>query len=651
MNDQVKFIVEKLNRDPFKKNLNFINFDNLQGNNLLQILNDVFAAIDPKQKADIRDEGPEQTAIRMFNLLKVLKYRPQDDNINQFRNGLVTGDKVVIHPILKWCLEKFNELKKRAYLARFLVKIDISPEFLSDPTVGDLNSQYESLMSEFKETHKNYDHLMTTQHTTADLKVEIEKMEEEKEQIIKRLERVKKRVDSVNNSSSMLEVTHGYRMEVEREEKISQQKAELKSDLNGLDTKIDRLEKIVKEQQSSYHDLNAETIVQKMEEENRVNAFLVNEKYPKEIASYKQKLRDCESVSAKALMTQAEINDIKKKIADVNKEVEQLIHKRDSNRDLSDDKLIMFRQQATIVARKKDQCAETLENHRAEHNHLDKQLKEKRKQFGDDGETLKGEDFKRYVIKLRSKGNTYKSKREDIAQLQAEYVTLKRTEEIIKKKYDNIKEHLNLDDGPGDDGKNLKDRTEELMSKKELHSKISSKKAELQPIIKELKQLREEIDDMSGEHETRKIKYDQINAGFESNRSQLEAEVRSLADDYRIFEARFHYFNTQKLISLSLQKRAHDEVKLYTKSNQSDNKSLREILVKKIDEQETQAKTLKDKQKTTANVHVDGKKQMRLWKDLLRQMELKRKQNTGTSAEEMNEAYNSIPDDFGAQVR
>ena len=50
--------------------------------------------------------------------------------------------------------------------------------------------------------------------------------------------------------------------------------------------------------------------------------------------------------------------------------------------------------------------------------------------------------FKRYVIKLRSKSNTYKSKREEIAELQAEYVTLKRTEEIIKKKYDSIKDHL-----------------------------------------------------------------------------------------------------------------------------------------------------------------------------------------------------------------
>jgi hypothetical protein len=43
---------------------------------------------------------------------------------------------------------------------------------------------------------------------------------------------------------------------------------------------------------------------------------------------------------------------------------------------------------------------------------------------------------------LRSKGNTYKSKRQEIAELQAEFVTLKRTEEIIKKKFDSVKEHL-----------------------------------------------------------------------------------------------------------------------------------------------------------------------------------------------------------------
>jgi intraflagellar transport protein 81 len=210
---------------------------------------------------------------------------------------------------------------------------------------------------------------MGTQHTTADLKREIEQMEEEKEQITKRLERVKKRVDSVNNSSAMLEMSRNYRLEVEREEKINLQKAELKSELNNLDQKIDRLEKVLKEQQSSYHDLNPESnfkffkresflftsiivyiqvIVQKMEEEARINAYLVNEKFPKEIESYKQKLKDCEVVAAKSVMSQSELNEIKKKIDDTNRELASLIERRDKNRDMSDDKLIMFRQQVSI---------------------------------------------------------------------------------------------------------------------------------------------------------------------------------------------------------------------------------------------------------------------------------------------------------------
>lgn len=119
--------------------------------------------------------------------------------------------------------------------------------------------KYENLLVQFKETHKNYDHLFSNQHTTADLKNEIAQMEEEKEQITKRLERVKKRVDNMNNSSAMLELSRNYRLEIEREEKTNQQKAELKSELVQLDSKIDRLEKILKEQQSSYHDLNVES--------------------------------------------------------------------------------------------------------------------------------------------------------------------------------------------------------------------------------------------------------------------------------------------------------------------------------------------------------------------------------------------------------
>lgn len=50
MSEQLKFIVEQLNREPFKKNFNLITFDSLEPMQLLQVLNDVLAEIDSKVK-------------------------------------------------------------------------------------------------------------------------------------------------------------------------------------------------------------------------------------------------------------------------------------------------------------------------------------------------------------------------------------------------------------------------------------------------------------------------------------------------------------------------------------------------------------------------------------------------------------------------
>jgi hypothetical protein len=59
---------------------------------------------------------------------------------NTFRQNLVSGDKSVVFPILQWLLEKLPEHKERAYLGRYLSKIDIPSEFLSDPEIAE---QYE----------------------------------------------------------------------------------------------------------------------------------------------------------------------------------------------------------------------------------------------------------------------------------------------------------------------------------------------------------------------------------------------------------------------------------------------------------------------------------------------------------------------------
>ena len=68
-----------------------------------------------------------------FSLFFFLVYR------SAFRNGLIQGDKLVVYPILQWLFENLAELKKRAYLARYLVKLDVPPDQLADQELYELH--------------------------------------------------------------------------------------------------------------------------------------------------------------------------------------------------------------------------------------------------------------------------------------------------------------------------------------------------------------------------------------------------------------------------------------------------------------------------------------------------------------------------------
>ena len=44
-----------------------------------------------------------------------------------------------MYPILQWLFENLAELKKRAYLARYLVKLDVPPDQLADQELYELH--------------------------------------------------------------------------------------------------------------------------------------------------------------------------------------------------------------------------------------------------------------------------------------------------------------------------------------------------------------------------------------------------------------------------------------------------------------------------------------------------------------------------------
>uniref|UniRef100_A0A2K5DT94 Intraflagellar transport protein 81 homolog n=1 Tax=Aotus nancymaae TaxID=37293 RepID=A0A2K5DT94_AOTNA len=583
MSDQIKFIVDSLNKEPFRKNYNLITFDSLEPMQLLQVLNDVLAEIDPKQLVDIREEMPEQTAKRMLNLLGILKYKPSGNatDMSTFRQGLVIGSKPVIYPVLHWLLQRPNELKKRAYLARFLIKLEVPTEFLQDETVADTNKQYEELMETFKTLHKEYEQLKTSGFSTAEIRKDISAMEEEKDQLIKRVEHLKKRVETVQNHQWMLKIARQLRVEKEREEYLAQQKQEQKNQL-----------------------------MKRLEEEIKFNLYMVTEKFPKEIENKKKELHFLQKVVSEPAMGHSDLLELESKINEINTEVNQLIEKKVMRNEPIEGKLSLYRQQfkryvnklrsKSTVFKKKHQIIAELKAEFGLLQRTEELLKQHHENIQQQLETME-----------EKKGvSGYSYTQEELERVSA-----------LKSEVDEMK------------GRTLDDMSEMV---KKLNSLVSEKKSALVSVIKELRQLRQKCQELTQEYDEKKSQYDSCAAGLESNRSKLEQEVRRLREECLQEESRYHYTNCMiKNLEVQL-RRATDEMKAYISSDQQEKrKAIREQYTKNIAEQENLGKKLREKQKVVRESHGPNMKQAKMWHDLEQLMECKKqcflKQQSQTS--------------------
>lgn len=192
MAERISFIVERLNMSPFHKGYGTMSeFDSKSSLELLEILCEIISSIDPDME-NIHRDPTEERIRRIIHFLQIMKFNISDDQMDDFQALLMNGDKDILSTIMHWCLQRFDHLHKRAYLAKYLMPVEVPADFQGEPLIIDLLARLRDMQADFKEVHKAVDQLRSNGARPMELKSEISQLENERIQLQNKISRMKK---------------------------------------------------------------------------------------------------------------------------------------------------------------------------------------------------------------------------------------------------------------------------------------------------------------------------------------------------------------------------------------------------------------------------------------------------------------------------
>lgn len=631
--ETVKFIVDSLNKSPFNKNFNVISFDSLTSEELLQILSDILQEINDQPRIDIHLEDLEQTAIRFFNMLHILRYKLFiDPGSDILRQNIMRGEKNTIHALLEWLLSNIDTLKQRAYLARFLMKIDVPSEILGDSDIAVLNQQYLQLLEEFKKVHK--ESLLAknvNKISISELRSDGDTMEKEKEIVSNRIYHIKKKVDNLPIITHILQSCHNLRVEQDRKKEITWQLQEEATTINQCQQRLFRLSQQFQEIQKRSVGLSSQALLKKLEEEIYVTSCIVDQKLPREVTHQRKEKEILENIVYSDNVSQASNDALASKVQSIIQQVNQLMESRLTVSCNADDKTVLFRQQAAIIARKKDSMTEKFSQLKTELQEVYLKLQEKQQKLdeivGENGGFLKdNEKFQEYVNKLRTRSTIYKRYRNDIAVLKAECGVLSRTVDILRTKASQMSVDLsNLNLGSNhqlDEGIENENSDSLLVLITQITANIAALKNKLSPMINEVKPLHDRIRELLEVHNEKKKMYDRTDIALNTNLMKLINEVNNLQEEHLQTVLETNLSSSSIHIAEVNLKRAKDEFKAAVDKNTT-TPLMRDRLNQKIAESEKIGKLLKDEQRYIKENEKRFVKQRNSWNDIYHLLQLK----------------------------
>ncbi|CAN0102710.1 unnamed protein product, partial [Laminaria digitata] len=325
-----------------------VSFDEKSPADLLQVLNEIFSAIDPQQTSE-QDEPDDAGTTRLLSFLVMLKFPIREHQRDDFRRGLAVGDKGVVYPAMHWCLQRLPQLKKRAYLARYLMPVEVPMEFMQDQALVDLHASYRELQADFKATHKEVDQIRTTDLRPGELRGEIGQLEDEKKQLTEKISKLKGNVSDEPGFAEMLDVTSRLRKAQEEDAELSTKAGQQRAALHQAETKAeDARRRLGILRQGTASATTAGAVLGQLQREVATLDRKLTHVFPAELGQKSRKLEQLERDAAEPQRSREDVQELEQleyQLQRDNELTRQQIEKSIAER--------MLRQPAALAAKKR----------------------------------------------------------------------------------------------------------------------------------------------------------------------------------------------------------------------------------------------------------------------------------------------------------
>jgi intraflagellar transport protein 81 len=565
-------------------NFTLVQFSDLANKDLLDLLETVIHTISSDQPEKIGTEKIENTVDRISEFLRVLKFEfpvPPDEWDRRFAEA----DQALIHPALLFLLHDMDEMKKRAYLAKYMEEDHVPEEIAVDPTVQEMMTQLRELREQFEVVHNEYEELGAT--NVEELKATKSDLETDKARLANKINSFKRKLQNTKNLSELLQLTGKLRGESERELKLNEQ-------------------------------------IERLNDEKRL-------------------LMHRQQVSSERIKNMR--SHLEQNLQARRQELSQLKSMSSGSGGKDEDKGLLFTQQQVIaIGKRKEQREQQLRDIQEKRVSLEKRLQEKQAQ----GiiEIPPQAQYTQYVEKLRNQNSTFKGLQSQINVYRREIAVMARTKEIVEEQQVKIHDEIErVERQKGIHGfRDARNRLEQISATKadlddakgrsleemsqivqEIQRNIKSRQDELKPFVAALQEKRKEKAAVENKYLQAKQRYNSAVSEYDTKCQDLDNECKKLRADISQYQSKF--FTVQALLGQQARttKRINDEQLANESGNpiSSSIKTYADYFQKETLAMRKRTKELKEQKKAIGGQSEENQKQLEAFQSLRRLLQVK----------------------------